>query len=177
VWLLVSVNECALVETTGPHSAAKLLDVFLSNIAHAHATFELGKARCRLHGGLSTGPRTEAGRARIAEAQRRRWRAYREGGKGASPATAPHLRSLTGGTPMNVADSICSLRPYPGTGRLRLAVANWPDFVYRTATGKAGPTGRGGTSECVSTPSTWLAHAAARLCGLRGQHPMRTCLR
>ena len=35
---------------------------------------ELGKARCRLHGGLSTGPKTESGRARIAEAQRRRWR-------------------------------------------------------------------------------------------------------
>jgi hypothetical protein len=40
---------------------------------------EFGKARCRFHGGLSTGPKTEAGRARIAEAQRRRWRAYREG--------------------------------------------------------------------------------------------------
>jgi hypothetical protein len=39
---------------------------------------EFGKARCRFHGGLSTGPKTEAGRARIAEAQRRRWRAYRE---------------------------------------------------------------------------------------------------
>ena len=35
------------------------------------------KARCRFHGGLSTGPRTDQGRARIAEAQRRRWRAYR----------------------------------------------------------------------------------------------------
>jgi hypothetical protein len=43
---------------------------------------ELGKARCRFHGGLSTGPKTEAGRARIAEAQRRRWRAYREGARG-----------------------------------------------------------------------------------------------
>jgi hypothetical protein len=39
---------------------------------------ELGKARCRFHGGLSTGPKTETGRARIAEAQRRRWRLYRE---------------------------------------------------------------------------------------------------
>jgi hypothetical protein len=38
---------------------------------------EPGKARCRFHGGLSTGPRTEEGRVRIAEAQRRRWRAYR----------------------------------------------------------------------------------------------------
>ena len=39
---------------------------------------EPGKARCRFHGGSSTGPRTVAGRARIADAQRRRWRAYRE---------------------------------------------------------------------------------------------------
>ena len=39
---------------------------------------EFGKARCRFHGGLSTGPKTEAGRTRIAEAQRRRWRAHRE---------------------------------------------------------------------------------------------------
>ena len=46
---------------------------------------EFGKARCRLHGGLSTGPKTDTGRARIAEAQRRRWRAYRERRKGAPP--------------------------------------------------------------------------------------------
>jgi hypothetical protein len=39
---------------------------------------EFGKARCRFHGGLSTGPKTKAGRARIAEAQRRRWREYRQ---------------------------------------------------------------------------------------------------
>lgn len=31
--------------------------------------------RCRLHGGLSTGPKTPEGRARIAEAQRKRWAA------------------------------------------------------------------------------------------------------
>jgi hypothetical protein len=34
---------------------------------------EPGKRRCRFHGGLSTGPKTTGGRARIAEAQRRRW--------------------------------------------------------------------------------------------------------
>jgi hypothetical protein len=38
---------------------------------------EPGKARCHYHGGLSTGPKTEAGRNRIAAAQRRRGRAYR----------------------------------------------------------------------------------------------------
>jgi hypothetical protein len=32
-----------------------------------------GKKRCRCHGGLSCGPRTAAGKARIAAAQRARW--------------------------------------------------------------------------------------------------------
>jgi hypothetical protein len=39
---------------------------------------EPGKARCRFHGGKSTGPKTQAGRARIAEAQRLRWLGYRD---------------------------------------------------------------------------------------------------
>jgi hypothetical protein len=47
---------------------------------------EFGKARCRFHGGLSTGPKTESGRARIAVARRRRWRAYREGTRRPPPA-------------------------------------------------------------------------------------------
>jgi hypothetical protein len=38
---------------------------------------EPGKARCRFHGGKSTGPKTQVGRARIAEAQRLRGLAYR----------------------------------------------------------------------------------------------------
>jgi len=32
-----------------------------------------GKRRCKFHGGMSTGPKTPEGRARIAEAQRNRW--------------------------------------------------------------------------------------------------------
>ncbi|WP_333869816.1 helix-turn-helix transcriptional regulator [Cypionkella sp.] len=36
-----------------------------------------GKKRCKLHGGLSTGPKTPEGRERIAEAQLRRWAAWR----------------------------------------------------------------------------------------------------
>lgn len=32
-----------------------------------------GKGRCKFHGGMSTGPKTSTGRARIAEAQRKRW--------------------------------------------------------------------------------------------------------
>jgi hypothetical protein len=39
---------------------------------------EPGKARCRFHGGKSTGPKTQAGRACIAEGQRLRWLVYRE---------------------------------------------------------------------------------------------------
>ncbi|MFD0982826.1 HGGxSTG domain-containing protein [Tropicimonas aquimaris] len=38
------------------------------------AQSEPGKKRCRFHGGMSTGPKTEEGRLRIAEAQRKRWR-------------------------------------------------------------------------------------------------------
>ena len=38
---------------------------------------DAGKRRCRFHGGLSTGPRTAEGKARIATAQRRRWAQWR----------------------------------------------------------------------------------------------------
>ena len=38
---------------------------------------EPSRRRCKFHGGRSTGPKTPEGRARIAEAQRRRWAAYR----------------------------------------------------------------------------------------------------
>jgi hypothetical protein len=37
----------------------------------------LKNGRCPNHGGLSTGPRTREGRARIADAARRRWEAWR----------------------------------------------------------------------------------------------------
>jgi hypothetical protein len=36
-----------------------------------------GKMRCKFHGGASTRPRTDDGKARIAEAQRRRWAAHK----------------------------------------------------------------------------------------------------
>jgi transcriptional regulator with XRE-family HTH domain len=38
---------------------------------------EPGKRRCKFHGGMSTGARTPEGKARIAEAQRRRWAKWR----------------------------------------------------------------------------------------------------
>ena len=41
---------------------------------------EPGRARCKFHGGKSTGARTPEGIARIAEAQRRRWARYRDAG-------------------------------------------------------------------------------------------------
>jgi hypothetical protein len=37
-----------------------------------------GKRRCPNHGGMSTGPKTAAGKARIAAAQRARWQRWRE---------------------------------------------------------------------------------------------------
>jgi hypothetical protein len=36
-----------------------------------------GKTKCRLHGGASTGPRTSAGKERIALAQHNRWAEFR----------------------------------------------------------------------------------------------------
>ena len=39
---------------------------------------EQGKNRCKFHGGRSTGARTPEGKARIAEAQKRRWAKWRE---------------------------------------------------------------------------------------------------
>jgi transcriptional regulator with XRE-family HTH domain len=40
------------------------------------ASSEPGRRRCKFHGGMSTGPRTEVGRARIAAAQRKRWHSH-----------------------------------------------------------------------------------------------------
>ena len=53
---------------------------------------EPGKARCRFHGGKSTDPKTQAGRAQIAEVQRLRWLAYRERFGRSEVATKPDLK-------------------------------------------------------------------------------------
>ena len=37
----------------------------------------LANGRCKFHGGFSTGPKTETGRAAIAKAQKQRWRRWR----------------------------------------------------------------------------------------------------
>jgi transcriptional regulator with XRE-family HTH domain len=41
---------------------------------------EPGKRRCKWHGGKSTGPKTPEGKARIADAQRRRWASFQRAG-------------------------------------------------------------------------------------------------
>lgn len=66
----------------------------------------LDNGRCRNHGGLSSGPKSLAGRARVAEAQRKRWAKWRDcaaaaqvrqgpndGGKIASAARSEHGRA------------------------------------------------------------------------------------
>lgn len=45
--------------------------------------------RCRRHGGASTGPRTLEGKARIAEANRRRWAASRAANLASASDTSP----------------------------------------------------------------------------------------
>ncbi len=45
---------------------------------------EPGRRRCKFHGGKSTGPRTPEGLARTAEAQRKRWSAWRAAHQGDS---------------------------------------------------------------------------------------------
>lgn len=40
---------------------------------------EAGRNRCKFHGGMSTGPKTPEGKARIAAAQILRWQRYRDG--------------------------------------------------------------------------------------------------
>jgi hypothetical protein len=37
----------------------------------------MANGRCKLHGGKSTGPLTDTGRARISAAQRERWKRWR----------------------------------------------------------------------------------------------------
>ncbi|MDZ4093628.1 MAG: HGGxSTG domain-containing protein [Paracoccaceae bacterium] len=48
-----------------------------------------GKRRCKFHGGMSTGARTLKGKARIAEAQLRRWARWRAGNSGAIKKSNP----------------------------------------------------------------------------------------
>ena len=70
---------------------------------------EPGKRRCKFHGGMSTGPRTPEGRARIAEAQRKRWARWRERKRssqsiGKEMQTATPSKSETGPVRFGVRD-------------------------------------------------------------------------
>nr|WP_281281946.1 HGGxSTG domain-containing protein [Rubellimicrobium roseum] len=58
---------------------------------------EPGRRRCKFHGGRSTGPRTPEGRARIAEAQFRRWSNWRT-----RRQTASNIASEGDGSACNV---------------------------------------------------------------------------
>jgi hypothetical protein len=72
-----------------------------------------GKRRCRFHGGLSTGPKTADGRARIAAAQRRRWARQRGDDTPAAPTpiTATEVGWELGALPLvrMGPDEICRL--------------------------------------------------------------------
>lgn len=46
---------------------------------------EPGKRRCKFHGGMSTGARTQAGIERIREAQRRRWARHKSAAQAVEP--------------------------------------------------------------------------------------------
>lgn len=41
---------------------------------------EAGRRRCKFHGGMSTGPKSQEGKERIASAQRKRWATWRADG-------------------------------------------------------------------------------------------------
>lgn len=63
-----------LPEQERPHCNAKMRDG-----GSCQARVVPGKLRCRIHGGMSTGPKSTKGRRRIAEAQRARWAIWRVG--------------------------------------------------------------------------------------------------
>lgn len=61
---------------------------------------EPGKRRCKFHGGRSTGAKTPEGKARIAEAQRRRWSVWRaERNQSASPSVTPEKETFPDASP------------------------------------------------------------------------------
>src|SRR5690349_940947 len=74
--------------------------------------------RCHLHGGKSTGPRTAAGKARIAAAQRARWEAERA--RKRNPPAAP-VQSRASPSHAELFDCVDSSLPnltvYPGRNR------------------------------------------------------------
>ena len=61
-------------ERRGPDRAWKPCGAFARSTGKPCAAPGNGRGgRCKLHGGMSTGPKTEQGRQRLREAMRRRW--------------------------------------------------------------------------------------------------------
>lgn len=86
VWL---DRQCAKINAREATNAARYRQQCQARTRKGHPCkmqSEAGRRRCKFHGGLSTGPKTAEGRARIAEAQRRRWAMYREA-RGSSSTT------------------------------------------------------------------------------------------
>ena len=67
----IASDDGVVIATFLKQSFEKRLPGTVSEVREA--VVEAGKRRCRFHGGMSTGPKTTEGRARIAEAQRRHW--------------------------------------------------------------------------------------------------------
>lgn len=68
-----SLREMAL-----PKSARPLCGARTRKGGTCQARAMKGRTRCKNHGGMSTGPRTPEGKARIAAAARQRWQRYQE---------------------------------------------------------------------------------------------------
>jgi hypothetical protein len=101
----------------------------------AAAKSERSKARCRFHGGKSTGPKTEAGRNCIAEAQHQRWPVYREkvqAGNARESGGGSEGMELSLGTSLHcdtVGWTTSRLQPRhcrPSNRLLRKGIAPWP---------------------------------------------------
>ena len=74
----MSIVENGKATRFGPNWPGKLCGAKTRSGASCKKPALRGKARCQLHGGLSTGPRTEAGRARIASAHIKHGRLTKE---------------------------------------------------------------------------------------------------
>lgn len=73
-------RECARINAKAMERAARYRQPCHAKTRKGHPCrnkSEPGRRRCKFHGGMSTGPKTLEGKARIAEAQRNRWKAYR----------------------------------------------------------------------------------------------------
>lgn len=74
-------KELARIEAKAALKAARYRERCRAKTRKGHPCrnmSEAGRRRCKFHGGMSTGPKTLAGKERIAEAQRKRWKKFRE---------------------------------------------------------------------------------------------------